>query len=64
MDPSWTDSKAAWMEAVLDEEGRALCKPLPCDWSRLNQLRQAQSEQNSQAQKKAEASLEPAQPQP
>ena len=44
------------MEPVLNEAGQTVAKPLPCDWSKLNSLRQ-----NNEKEKKKKT---PAEPQP
>ena len=40
VDPLWSDPKEAWMQPALNQAGEPVAKPLPCDWSQLNSLRQ------------------------
>ena len=51
VDPSWTETKEAWMQPVVNQAGERVPKPFPTDWSVLNNLR---SEQENK--KKREAS--------
>ena len=62
VDASWSASKTEWMEPVEDEEGRTVFKPQLTDWTRLNELREAQAGQKAKT--AAAAEKEPEQHQP
>ena len=62
IDADWSGPKSDWMQPVEDEAGRNFFKPLPTDWTKLNELRKEQAGKKSKTE--AAAALEPDQHQP